>query len=151
MAALKRPAFTWIFKFLCICLQQKRKEFLPRSGHTLSRSKSPLPRMLPGLLQTPVSLLSVAPHAMYQPQVATPHCMDSEPSPLAWPGQWTVSPSRQGAPGRHRSCLIHLSIQEPRNSSKSGHLRQRDFALLPDFQEVEFGCWNVGNYCLWKH
>lgn len=71
---------------------------------------SPLPTMLPGLLQTPMSLISPPPQARNQPQLGTPYGLDSQ-NHLHLHDQDTglsSHPDREHLEGR--SCLIHLSI-----------------------------------------
>lgn len=71
---------------------------------------SPLPTMLPRLLQTPMSLISAAPHARNQPQLGTPCGLDSQ-NHLHLHDQDTElssQPEREHLEGR--SYLIHLSI-----------------------------------------
>lgn len=73
---------TWVFKFLCICLQQHREEFMPHSWHNLSRSNSPPPRMLSGLLQIPMSLPSAPQYPWTTPSRHSSQHGVTEPSSL---------------------------------------------------------------------
>lgn len=130
--AIMRPSFTWVFKLLCICLQQERKRRIHSSFWTyFVLINSPLPTLLPGLLHARV------------PHLCGPTRHRPAPTKFSWWHGLTELPAltspRHGLPShpdreRLEGRALSHSPQYPRDLEIAQNQDVSGKRILPYFQ-----------------